>query len=332
MKKTHHLHYVLLSFFLFLCILYSISIGRFELGFIKVLAALKFPFLEHIPLDSMEESVVINIRLPRVLVAIFVGGMLSVSGAVLQGVFHNPLVGPQLLGTSAGAAFGGVIAILFGLSLFFMVCISFLSGILSLFMTLCIEKISKLKGTLTLILGGIVVGAFFSALVSIIKFAADPDDQLPAIVFWLLGSLVGTSYNDVLLIVVVCIISMTVIIKARYSLNVLSIGDEDAQVLGIDIRKARIIFLFSSTAMISVTVAIVGIVGWVGQMIPHICRFMFGSDYRHLIITSFLFGASYMVLVDAFARNTSYGEIPVGVITALLGAPIFAYLICKQRK
>lgn len=324
-------HYVGLLIILAITVLWAISVGRFELPYIKVLAALGMPFTSGIELSPVEQSVVSNIRLPRVITAGLVGAMLAMSGAVLQGVFRNPLVGPQILGVSGGAAFGGVLAILVEATVILMMVSSFVFGVLALAMTLAVEFFSKQKGTLTLVLGGIVVGALFGALVSIVKFAADPDDKLPAIVFWLMGSFVGSSYEYLTPLLPLTAVCFVLLYKARYVLNVLALGDEDAKLLKLDVGRARILFLIASTALTSATVAVAGIVGWVGLMIPHICRFAFGADYRQLLVTSSLFGAIYMIVVDTIARNTAYGEIPVGVITALLGAPIFGYLLCRKQ-
>jgi len=331
MQRTKPLHYGVLVCLLVLSMLWAISMGRFGLPFDKVLAALNVPFFGGIELNQMEKSVVLTIRLPRVLTAALVGAMLSVSGAVLQGVFRNPLVGPQILGVSGGAAFGGVLAILFNASVVAMMASSAVFGAAALAATLAIEYFSRTKGTLTLVLGGIVVGALFGALVSVVKFAADPDDKLPAIVFWLMGSFVGSTYRYMVPLIPVFLICGFFLYRSRYILNVLALGDEDARILKVNVRTVRLLYLVSSTALTASTVAIAGIIGWVGLMIPHICRFAFGSDYRHLLNTSALFGASYMVIVDTLARNTAYGEIPVGVITALLGAPIFGYLLCRKQ-
>ena len=235
MKRPQSIHYVGLILALITSILCGISIGRFELSLDKVLAALNIPFTSSIELNAMEQNVVSNIRLPRVITAALVGAMLSISGAVLQGVFRNPLVGPQILGVSGGAAFGGVLSILLELSILLMMLSSFVFGISALLITLLIEKLSQTKGVLTLVLGGIVVGALFGALVSIIKFAADPDDKLPAIVFWLMGSFVGSAYEYLVPLVPVFVVSSLILFRARYALNVLALGDEDAKTLSMNV-------------------------------------------------------------------------------------------------
>ena len=309
-------------------ILFSLGIGRFGVPVDHVAAIL----LENIlPIEAswkpVEERVVELIRMPRILIAGLAGAGLAVAGAALQGVFRNPLVGPQIIGVSSGAAFGGAFAILVSESQVLLIGAAFGFGLLAMLIVYAISRQQGRASILMLVLSGIVTSAFFSALVSITKFVADPDDKLPAIVFWLMGSFASASYEKVLLIGIPVALGSVVVYLMRFQINVLSLGDEEAQSLGLRVERTRWVVLIAVALISAAVVAAAGIVGWVGLVIPHFARMLTGPNHKVLIPAAALIGAIYLIHVDNVARASIAAEIPVGIITALLGAPVFAYLL-----
>lgn len=311
-----------------LSILVSLGIGRFGVPVDHVAGILLGNILPIEPVwEPVEERVVELIRMPRILIAGLAGAGLAVAGAALQGVFRNPLVGPQIIGVSSGAAFGGAFAILVSESQVLLIAAAFGFGLLAMLVVYAISRQQGRASILMLVLSGIVTSAFFSALVSITKFVADPDDKLPAIVFWLMGSFASASYEKVLLIGIPVVIGSLVVYLMRFQINVLSLGDEEAQSLGIKVERTRWIVLVAVALISAAVVAAAGIVGWVGLVIPHFARMLTGPNHNVLIPAVALIGAIYLILVDNVARASIAAEIPVGIITALLGAPVFAYLL-----
>ena len=310
--------------------LLSLAIGRFEVPLSHVVGILAANFISIEPWwTSVEQRVVELIRIPRILMAALAGAGLAVAGAALQGIFRNPLVGPQIIGVSSGAAFGGALAILVSESRFLLIGFAFACGMLAMVIVYGISRQQGRASILMLVLAGIVTSAFFSALVSVTKFVADPDDKLPAIVFWLMGSFASASYDKVWLIAVPVILGSLVIYLMRFQINVLSLGDEEAQALGVKVERTRWIALTAIALISSAVVAAAGVVGWVGLVIPHFARMLTGPDHKLLIPAAMLIGASYLIHVDNVARTVIAAEIPVGIITALIGAPIFGLLLRK---
>ncbi|MDD5015039.1 MAG: iron ABC transporter permease [Atribacterota bacterium] len=277
------------------------------------------------------ETVVFFVRLPRIVAAMLAGAGLSVSGASFQGIFNNPLVSPYILGVSAGAGFGAALAILLSESLLTIQVSAFVFGILAALLSLIIGRAHKSTSTLTLVLGGIIVGALFSALLSLIKYIADPYDKLPAIVFWLMGSLSSVSNKDLLMLAPPILSGTFVLLLIRWKINILSMGDEEAQTLGVNPKKLRIVIIVCGVLITAASVSMSGIIGWVGLVIPHIGRMLVGPDYKKLLPVSILIGAAYLLLIDDLARTLTVAEIPLGIITAIVGAPIFAYLLQKRK-
>lgn len=330
------LHVAGLVLLLGVVVLFALSTGRYPIPFLRVLTILLANLVDIanegvLGWKIVEERVVELVRLPRILVAGLCGAALSLSGAALQGMFRNPLVGPQIIGVSSGAAFGGVLAILFLLPDLFIPVLAFIFGVIALLITMSVARAGGGKNVLSLVLGGIVTSAFFASLVSLAKYTADPDDSLPAIVYWLLGSYNESSYVDVLYILVPMLTAGVLIYKMRHLINILSLGEEEARSLGINVDTSRWTILLASAVLISATVSVSGIVGWVGLIIPHFARMITGANHSRLLPVSMLAGAIYMILVDTVARTASYGEIPIGVLTALLGAPIFGWLLHRTQ-
>lgn len=324
---------VLLSILLAGVILFALSVGRYQVSFSKVLSILADNIAGAAHKggrgwEPVEEKVVELVRLPRILVAGLCGAALSLTGAAMQGLFRNPLVSPQIVGVSSGAAFGGVLAILLLLPGIFVSVFAFVFGLAALFLTLGIARTGR-GSVLSLVLGGIVTSAFFAALVSLVKYVADPDDILPTIVYWLMGSYNESRYIDVLYVGIPMITAGVLLYKMRYVINILSLGEEEARSLNINVDRSRRIILFCSAILVSATVSVSGIVGWVGLVIPHFARMITGAGHERVLPVSILSGAVYMILVDTIARTATQGEIPIGILTALVGAPVFGWLVYR---
>ena len=323
-----------LIFFLLLLILffYSLSVGRIEID-IKIIFNIlmdNFIFLNS-NYTELEEKIIELVRLPRVLMALIVGAGLSVAGASLQGIFRNPLAGPEILGVSSGAAFGGALAILFFDKAIMIISLAFIFGLISIILISFLSRINGQNPILMVVLSGVIIGALFSALTSLLTYIADPEDKLPAIVYWLLGSLSGATFQNLLIISIPITIGTTLIYFLRYRLNLLSLGEEEAKSLGTDIQKTKWLILAIVTFIISACVALCGIIGWVGLIIPHFARMLVGADHKKLIPLSILLGSSYLLIIDNLARTLAENEIPLSVLTAIIGAPIFIFLLRKMQ-
>ncbi|AKB83613.1 Vitamin B12 ABC transporter, permease component BtuC [Methanosarcina barkeri 3] len=280
---------------------------------------------------STQHTVLFNVRLPRILAALLVGAALSISGASFQGIFRNPLVSPYILGVGSGAGFGACLAILLWNNYLIIQLMAFAFGLLAMFIAISMGKVSKGTGTLVFVLSGIIVNSIFTALTSLAKYVADPYDQLPAIVFWLMGSLATVRYVDLLYILSPIIVGSLVLFLFRWRINILSLGDEEAKALGMDVEKMRLIIIVCATLVTSAAVSISGVIGWVGLVVPHISRMIVGPNYSRLLPMSMVIGASFMLVVDDLSRTIVATEIPLGILTSLVGAPVFAYLIKKGR-
>jgi len=277
------------------------------------------------------ESVLFDVRLPRLIAGILVGAGLSVSGASFQGLFRNPLVSPHILGVSAGAGLGAALAILFFSKIYIVQLFSFLFGLLAVLMTYSLSRVYRTTPVLMLVLSGMIVGALFSAGTSLLKYIADPVNQMPSIVFWMLGSLNNASNKDLIIAGPVMLGGIVVLLLIRWRINLLAMGEEEARSLGIETGRIRAVIIFCATVISASAVSISGIIGWIGLVIPHIGRILVGPDNKKLLPVVTLIGAIYLVIVDTIARTAIESEIPIGVLTAIAGAPIFAYLLRKNR-
>ncbi len=277
------------------------------------------------------ESVLFDVRLPRLLAGLLVGAGLSVSGAAFQGLFRNPLVSPHILGVSAGAGLGAALAILFFGNIFMVQLLSFLFGLAAVFMTYSLSRVYRTTPVLMLVLSGIIVGALFSASTSLLKYIADPVNQMPSIVFWLLGSLNNASNKDLAIVGPIILVGVIILLLVRWRINLLAMGEEEARALGVDTTRMRAIIIACATIISASAVSISGIIGWIGLVIPHIGRLLVGPDNKKLLPVAALIGAIYLVAVDTIARTAMESEIPIGILTAMVGAPIFAYLLRKNR-
>ncbi|HDR1006934.1 TPA: iron ABC transporter permease [Pasteurella multocida] len=290
----------------------------------------------HIAADNPStdaETVLWNIRLPRIFTAIIVGAALSVAGATYQGMFKNPLVSPDILGVTAGAGLGAVTAIYFGGSLFTIQVVAFLGGLLAVFLVYLISRTAPHHSpTLALVLAGIAIASLLSAGISLLKILSDPYSQLTTITFWLMGGLNMATLNDLALVAPLICASLIPLILLRWRMNLLSLDDEEAETLGINTKRTRLIFILSATLMTSAAVSITGIIGWVGLIIPHIARLWIGADFRRLLPTSLFIGATFLLLTDTIARSIFSIEVPLGIITSLVGAPFFLSLLIQGGK
>jgi len=280
--------------------------------------------------DIPEKAIIVDIRLPRVLLAGIVGACLSGSGVTLQGIFRNPLVDPFILGISAGAAFGCAITIGF-LSYLPVQFMAFIFGIIAVVIAYSVALTQGEVSRLPLILSGVIVSAFFTALVSIVKFLVDPH-KLQSIVYWLMGSFSLADWKGVKISLLGVIFGLLPIFLMRWRLNVMSLGEEEAKALGINVSRDRLLFIGFSTFSVSIATSLCGIIGWVGLMVPHLVRMLVGPDHRVLVPLSFAGGASFMIMADTLSRTITSFDIPVGIITALTGAPFFIYLMRQGGK
>jgi iron complex transport system permease protein len=310
----------------------SFFLGRFPISpatLLKVLASRIVPIQPDWP-DTVE-TVIFNIRLPRIVLALCIGAGLSISGAAFQGMFQNPLVSPDILGVTAGAGFGAALGILLGGNSLAVQGAALVFGMLAVALSYAISRVYKTTPTLMLVLSGIVVGAIFSALLSLAKYVADPRQKLPAIVFWLMGSLAAVSKRDVITAAPPMLIGMAGLLMVRWRINILSMGDEEARSMGIRTDLLKAIIIVCCTVVTASAVSVCGIIGWIGLVIPHVGRMLVGPDHKALLPASLALGASYLIVIDNLARTLISAEIPLGILTAIVGAPFFAYLLRRTQ-
>lgn len=311
-------------------IIISVVLGRYAVSvddFFKILWS-RLPFTD--PDQTWEpvtEKVLFEIRLPRVAAALLIGASLSMAGVCYQGMFRNPLVSPDILGASTGAGFGAALAILLGAGYFLISSMAFLFGISAVLLAYAVSRFSKTNETLAMILSGMVISSLFSAGTSFIKLVADTDDQLPAITYWLMGQLSSIKVPDVKFIIIPMAVGMIPLIFIRWRLNLLTIEEETSKSVGVNITLLRLIVVICATLLTAAAVSVSGMIGWIGLIIPHLCRMIYGYDYRRLIPATALFGATFLLVVDDVARMATTAEIPIGILTSFLGAPLFLYLL-----
>lgn len=287
-----------------------------------------------ISVDVLPQAVTIfwSVRFPRILSALLIGACLSVSGAVYQGMFRNPLVSPDILGVSAGASMGAALSIYLGLPYWSIQIFAFLFGILAVSLSYLISRKSRHSQILSLVLTGTMISSLCNSVVTMIKYISDPNDVLQQITFWLMGSLTKVNIDSIALSAGPMIAGMTVIYLLRWRVNLLALEDEEAKSLGINIHRYRFILIIASTLLSAASVCLGGLIGWVGLMIPHLCRSVFGPDYGRLVPGCMLMGGCYLLLMDDLARSLLTMEIPIGVVTAFMGAPFFITLILRRKE
>lgn len=326
---------IILSILLAVVFLISITVGRYGIPLSQFGEVVKCKiFGGEIKYPQAVETVLFKIRLPRIFASLFIGSALSIAGSTYQGLFKNPMVSPDLLGASAGSGFGAAIALLLSASLWQLQISSFIFGIIAVALTYIISNIISRgnSATLTLVLTGMVISTLFSSFIALIKYVADPNSKLPEITFWLMGGLSAITAKDVMILAIPVAIGSITILLLRYKLNVLSFGEDEAKAMGIDTKKIRGIFILSSTLITAASVAAGGMIGWVGLVIPHLARMLVGPNYKILLPTTMLLGGIYLLIIDDIARSLFLVEIPLGILTSLIGAPFFIYLLLKGKK
>jgi iron complex transport system permease protein len=284
-------------------------------------------------MPSAAEIVLLNVRLPRIFAAILVGAALAAAGAAYQTIFRNPLVSPDILGVSTGAGLGAAAGILLSLPVVLIETLAFAGGIVTVVLVTAIAAaVQTHDRVLVLVLAGVVVGALAGAAISLVKILADPYDQLPAITFWLLGSLAGTKGVDVSAVVLPVAAGIALLWLLRWRVTILSLGDDEARALGVDVTRLRATVIAAATLATAAVVAISGVVGWIGLLIPHMARMLVGPQFGRLLPASALMGAGFLVLVDTLARTMARVETPIGILTAVIGAPVFIWLLQRTRR
>jgi len=311
---------------------FSLGIGRYPvpLGTVfDILSGYVFPGPHH--WTDVESMVVLQLRLPRVLAAVIVGMALAMAGATLQGVFRNPLVDSHIIGITGGASFGGVLALFLGLPVAGVVTGSFGAGMLATVIVFTLSRAGGFGSLMALVLSGLIVGAFFSALVSLIVFLSDPDMQLPGIVYWLMGSFARVDYPKLIMLAVPTFVAGLLLYRMRWRINILSLGDSDAAALGVNVVRTRWTMLALVSLMVGAQVSVSGGIGWIGLVVPHLARMLTGPDHKTLLPTSALLGGVFTLVVDNLARTLTQQELPVGLLSALIGTPVFAYLYWRRQ-
>ena len=329
-RTSYKLQFIILIAAFIAAVLVSVVLGRYSLSlgeFFKVVWS-KLPFTNVTQTWAPSaENVLFQIRLPRIACAVLIGAALSLAGVCYQGMFRNPMVSPDILGASTGAGFGAALAILLGAGYFVISATSFVCGLGAVLLAYVVSRFSKTNETVAMILAGMIISALFSAGTSYIKLVADTQDQLPAITYWLMGSLSSIKQKDLLFILIPIAVGMIPLFILRWRLNLLTVEEETSKSLGINISVLRAIVIICATLLTSASVSVSGMIGWVGLVIPHFCRIIFGYDYRRLVPATVLFGATFLLVVDDIARLATTGEIPLGILTSIVGCPLFLYLL-----
>jgi iron complex transport system permease protein len=286
-------------------------------------------------LEKVKFTIIVleEIRLPRIMAAILIGAALSVSGVVFQGIFVNPLVSPGILGVLAGASFGAALGMLLGQSLFIIQVTAFVFGLLAVVFALFISKFYAQGNTLLmLVLGGVISSSLFGALLSLVKYTADPYNTLPSIVYWLMGSLSSVKLESILMVTPWIVVFIIILISFGKHLNLMSLGEDDARTLGLDVKKVRLLMIFLATILSALSVMLAGMIGWIGLVIPHISRFLVGANHVLLIPMSALLGGTFLLIVDTASRGFFLTEIPLGILTSLIGIPVFLFVLKHSLK
>ncbi|HEV7306576.1 iron ABC transporter permease [Ensifer sp.] len=309
----------------------SMAVGKYA-GPVDIMRALRAAVSGEAG-DPLLSTVLWNVRLPRVAGALLIGAALAGAGATYQGLFRNPLVSPDILGVSGGASLGAVAGIFLSLPVLAIQAASFAGGLLAVAAVYAIGvTIRGRDPALTLVLAGIAIGAIVGAGISLIKILADPYDQLPAITYWLLGSLTALTRLDVVSILPALVIGLVPLVLLRWRMNLMTLGDEEAETMGIDTRLTRALLIAGATLITAAAVSVSGIIGWIGLVIPHIARMLVGPDFRRLLPASMIFGGAYLLVVDMLARSIALIEVPLGILTAAVGAPFFLWLLASGRR
>ncbi|MGC6406753.1 FecCD family ABC transporter permease [Bisgaard Taxon 45] len=318
--------FVGLFVFLLILIVFSMSWGRFSIPVIEVIHTL---LLQNA--NETQHAIIFNLRLPRIFAAILVGAALAIAGVTYQGIFRNPLVSPDILGVSNGACVGAAIAILLGTNIFGIQVFAFLGGLCAVMLTMNLPRLIKRDSTIILVLSGIIVSGFMLSTLGLIKYLADPETQLADIVYWQLGSLTKANFHPLLMLSPIIISTALLLYLLRWRINVLSLGDREARLIGANIRMERNIMVINATILTSAAVCLSGTIGWLGLIIPHLSRLFIGDNNLNSLPLAAMIGAIFLLIIDTLARNLYIQEIPLGILTGFIGAPFFAWVLIKQN-
>lgn len=330
-ETKHRLAVAVLAAALMVCILASFTLGRYAVPPKELLGILG----SHLGLPigrfwtARMEAAVWNIRLPRVLLSVLVGACLAAAGASYQGIFQNPMASPDILGASAGAGFGAALAILLGRTSIGITLGAFFMSLVTVALVFTVSRHAKGERVLGLVLAGIMVSSLFQSGTSFIKLAADPNNQLPQITFWLMGSLSGARWQEIGFVILPMLAGLIPLLALRWQLNVITMGDDEARAMGVNAPRIRLVIVVCSTLVTASAVSVSGMIGWVGLVVPHMLRRVVGSDYRHLLPASMLGGGLFLLLVDNVSRSLT--GIPIGILTSFIGAPFFLWMITGRR-
>lgn len=329
-KVSEKLLSLLIFLLPFVTAVICIGIGRYHLSPLDSIKVLYDAVVGN-EVEATARSVVINVRLPRILLALSVGAGLAVSGASFQSLFSNPLATPDTLGVATGASFGAVLALLISDNLIAVQLTALVMGMAALFITCVISRLNGKSSIIMVVLAGMVVSSLFEALVSLMKYVADPEEDLPTITYWLMGSMSKASLKGVAFGIPLIIIGIVILFLLRWRLNILSLNEDEAKSMGINVKQLRLLVMLAATLVTASGVSMCGQVGWVGLLIPHTARMLYGSDNRKIIPVSICLGAAFMVIIDTAARAATAAEIPVSILTAIIGAPFFIVLLRKTK-
>lgn len=330
--KRAHIVLLILAAVLVALFLLSFWLGRYDVPLgevIRILLSRLFPVAQTWT-DNMAIAV-LHVRLPRILLACLVGGCLATAGTAYQSVFRNPMAAPDILGASSGACFGAALAILLGFARSGVTASAFCFSLLTVALVYLIAHRTHGSQVMTILLSGVMIGSLFSACTSYVKLVADPSNQLPEITYWLMGSLSGTRLKDVGFAIIPMLIGLVPLYLLRWRINLLTLGEEEAHAMGVNTKRLRLAVVLCATVLTATSVAVSGMIGWVGLVIPHLCRKLVCNDCRHLLPVSTVFGAIFLLLVDNVSRNLLAVEIPIGILTAFVGAPFFLYLMTRKE-
>ncbi|MCL2549160.1 MAG: iron ABC transporter permease [Symbiobacteriaceae bacterium] len=331
LHRREYLRLVLfLIFLVILLILLGVCVGRFSFDPRDALGAL-WDRLAGNPINKTMDTVVFVIRIPRILAALLIGAALAVSGAVYQSVFRNPLVSPDLLGVSSGASLGAACAILFGAGIGTIQVYAFCGGIIAVALAVLLPRLLRNSTNLMMVLSGIIVSSFMNAMLGVLKFIAEERTDLASIVFWQMGSLTTVSTPRLSAITPPILVCGLVVLALSWRLNILSLGEEEARTVGINVQRLRGIFIVCASLLTASAVSVSGTIGWIGLVIPHLGRLLCGSDNTKLLPVTALLGGSFLLVIDTVARAATSVEIPLSILSGLLGAPFYVWLLQRQR-
>ncbi|EML1937718.1 iron ABC transporter permease [Providencia stuartii] len=317
-----------------ICFVTALNSGKYSLTFNQFLNLLMAELSTSTTIDDPRTATVFwQIRFPRTLAAIIIGGGLAIAGAAYQGMFRNPLVSPDILGVSAGAGVGAVIAIFLGQSLVYIQLAAFIGGLLAVILVCLIARMARQHDPiLSLVLVGVAISALCGSAISLMKILADPYTQLPSITFWLLGGLSSITQHDLLSAFPIMLLGIIPLLLLRWRMNLLSLSDEEAKSLGINVSLLRAIFIISATLITASAVSIAGIIGWIGLIVPHITRMIVGANFRYQLPASMAIGAIMLLITDTLARSIAAIELPLGILTSAVGAPFFLAILLQTRR